>query len=319
MLATYLLSGRDEERRELPLVPTRDQLCNVKESFNSLFVDTPTYGRIAWWETISWFPNYADRKAAYEAKHKNGDTHIILDLSGSYREIPGEYNHVGADYSQNLSALVSLAREVLREGFLIDMRLAGDGQGSGPGYNDPVGMTYGHDWLMENLDRIMDAFEPIYRYIVWTPGYDGVFYGWTPEQCVAYGRKIRARWPDAAIGIEFNTGHIPFGEGDADYLPGGRMQDFDVIYFEGDPYFYHGPTTWQIVGRMVSPYVRPTDQTAEDPTPPFYLHGQSPRGKWYFNIFEVLTYRHVRGEVSAEEYAAYYEYFKAMGCIYICR
>lgn len=312
MFAPYLYGG---SRVKLPPLPTRDQLARVKESFNSLWIDTPSYGRIAWWETIAWFPNRADRQAAYAAKRANGDTHIILDLSGSYREISGLYNNVGADYSQNLSALVKLAYEVLEEGFLIDLRLAGDGQGAGPGYNDPVGMTYGHDWLMANLDRIMDAFAPIYRYIVWTPGYDGVFYGWTPEQCMAFAARIRARWSDAVIGIEFNTAHIPLGEGGGDYLPGGRMQNYDVIFGEFDPFDYHSDSTWQIVGRLVPDYHRPPDQpSSDDPLPPHYLSQPSPRGPFYFIPFEILTYRHVRGAVPDEEYATYRDYFTNMGC-----
>lgn len=300
-------------------VPTRDQICAVQLSFQGLQFDTPTYGRVNWWETIAWWPNPIDRQCAYAAKRAAGDTHIILDLSGSYKELGDIYDQVGADYSQNLPALVALAEEAIAEGFSIDLRLAGDGQGAGPDYNDPVGMTYGHDWLMANFPRIADAFKHLYKYIVFVPGYDGVFYGWEPEQVVVFGKLFRSIFPDGYLGIEFNTGHIPLGEGGSDYLPGGRMQDYDVIYAEFDPWLYHGDATWQICGRMVRPYTRPFDQPAnDDPNPPYYLAQPNPRGPWFFIAFEIVTYRWVRGQVTLAEVAAYRQYFKELGCQYVC-
>lgn len=299
--------------------PSRDQLCTVKMSFQGLKVTTPTYGEVLWWETIAWWPNLADRQAAYAAKRAAGDTHIILDLSGSYKEIDESYDQVGADYSQNLPALVALAEEAIKEGFLVDLRLAGDGQGAGPGYNDPVGMTYGHEWLMANFPRIAAAFAHLSPYIVFVPGYDGIFYGWEPEQVMAFGALFRSIFPQGTLGIEFGTGHIPLGEGGGDYLPGGRMQDYDVIYGEFDPFNYHTDSTWQIVGRLVSPYNRPADQPAgDDPHPPFYLSTPNPRGPWHFIAFEILTYRWVRGQCSPDEISAYRDYFASLGCKNVC-
>lgn len=309
--------------RAVPPVPSRDQLCAVQMSFQGLTFTTPSYGEVFWWETIAWWPNPADRQAAYAAKRAAGDTHIILDLSGAYKEgIPGAYNDTGADYAQNLPALVALAEEVIREGFLIDLRLAGDGQGAGPGYNDPVGLTYGHDWLMANFPRIASAFAPLADYIVFVPGYDGIFYSWEPEQVVAFGKLFRSIFPKGTLGLEFNTGHIPLGEGpgyrDA-YGHGGCMQDYDVIYGEFDPFNYHADSTWQICGRLVSPYTRPIDQPAgDDPHPPFLLGAPNARGPWVFIAFEILTYNFVRGLCGPEEPAAYRKYFKDMGCTYIC-
>lgn len=307
-------------------VPTRDQLCAVKMSFQGLTFDTPSYGKVWWWETLAWWPSKADRAAAYAAKRAAGDTHCILDLSGCYKEgIPGSYNDVGADWSQNLGGLVALAREAIAEGFYVDLRLAGDGRskpknpdGSYP-YNDPVGMTYGYEWLMENFPRIAEAFRPLYKYIVFVPGYDGIFYSWEPQQVQAFGRLFRSIFPDGVLGLEFNTGHIPLGEGGGDYLPGGRMADYDVIYGEFNPFNYHEDSTWQVVGRMVSPYRRPWDQPAnDDPHAPFYLGTPNPRGPWFFIAFEILTYIWTRGQVDAAGVAAYRKYFADMGCRYVC-
>ncbi len=269
-----------------------------------------------------WWPNPADRQAAYAAKRAAGDTHIIVDLSGSYKELDIGYDDIGADYSQNLPALVTLMEECIREGFLIDFRMAGDGQGDGPGYNDPIGMTYGHGWLMANFPRIFEAVAHLKDYIVFVLGYDGIFYGWEPEQVVAFGQLFRSICPDGALGIEFNTGHIPLGEGpgyQGAYNPGGCMQDYDVIYGEFDPFNYHADSTWQICGRLVDGYVRPPDQPADDdPRPPFLLGTPNVRGTWYFIAFEILTYRWVRGQCGPDEIAAYRAYFSAMGCPHIC-
>lgn len=292
-------------------------------SFQGLTFDTPSYGPVYWWETLAWWPNLADREAAYAAKKAAGDTHCILDLTGAYREgIPGVYNDIGADYSQNLPALVALAEEAIDRGFLIDLRLGGDGQGAGPGYNDPVGLTYGHDWLMANFPRIAAAFAHLVDYVVFVPGYDGTFYGWGPEQVVAFGKLFRSIFPNGTLGIEFDCGHIPLGEGpgymDA-YAPGGCMQDYDVIYGEFDPFNYHQDSTWQIVGRLVPNYQRPSDQTpGDDPHPPYLLHTPNVRGPWFFIAFEVLTYLWVRGKCGPEEPAAYRAYFAALGCEHIC-
>lgn len=299
----------------LPPIPTRDQICLVRERFQGLTINFPTMGPLPWWETLAWFSNPADRHAAYDAKHAIGDTHIILDLTGAYREPGQPYANMGRDYSQNLGALLALAYEALDNGFLIDLRLGGDGQGAGPGYNDPVGDTYGHDWLMANFPRIAQTFAPIWQYIVFVPGYDGVFYGWNPDQVVAFGKLFRSIFPDGYLGIEFNTGHIPLGEGGGDYLPGGRMQDYDILFCEFDPFNYHSDSTWQILGRLMRPYHRPFDQPAgDDPTPPFYLAGSTPRGPWAVNPFEILTYRWVRGQVPLDELIAYRQYYTDMGC-----
>lgn len=320
-----------------PKPPTRDQLCAVKMSFQGLTFNTPSYGNVYWWETIAWWPNPADRQAAYVAKRAAGDTHIIIDLSGAYKEgIPGSYNDVGADYSQNLSALVALAEEAINEGFLIDLRLAGDGRskarnpdGSYP-YNDPVGLTYGHEWLMENLPRIVAAFKHLAPYIIFVPGYDGVFYGWgdppdkpdlQPDRVMAFGKLFRSLLPNGVLGLEFSAGHIPLGEGGGDYQPGGRMQDFDVIYGEFDPFNYHQDSTWQIVGRLAPEYHRPPDQPPDDDRGvegKRYLAVPNPRGPWFFIAFEILTYNWVRGRNSPQDIAAYRQYFADMGCRHIC-
>lgn len=304
----------------LPPIPTRAELCNVLYSFQGLTVNFPSMGPLPWWETIAWFAQLSDRQAAYAAKRQAGDTHIILDLTGAYREPGQPYQNMGRDYSQNLGNLVALAKEALNEGFLIDLRLGGDGQGAGPGYNDPVGDTYGYDWLTSNFPRIADAFAPLYQYIVFVPGYDGIFYGWTPQQIQSFGQLFRSIFPDGYLGIEFGTGTIPVGNGAADYEPGGMMTDYDVIYGEFDPFNYHSDSSWQVLARLVNPYTRPADQpSGDDPPPtPHYLAPGSQRGPYYFVTQEILTYRAIRGQVPPDEFVACKQYFKNMGGTNLC-
>lgn len=315
--------------RPLPAQPTRDQVCAVSYSFNSLWVNLPTYGRFPWAENVAWLTNPADRQAAYAAKRANGDTHAIMGVTGRYSEPDAPYFNrpeFGQDFTtspQRLQEFRDRCREVVEQGFYLDLRLGGDGQSNAQQtYNDPVGWTYGHQWLMANFERIFVALHELNDYIVWVPGFDGIFYGWDPQQVVAFGALAR-RMGVKHLGLEFNTGHIPLGEGpdvrDA-YAPGHAMQDYDVLFGEFDPFNYHTDSTWQIVGRLNRPYNRPADQPAgDDPNPPFLLGQPNARGRWFFIAMEVLTYLHVRGRLSADDYRAYYDYYTTMGCEFVCK
>jgi hypothetical protein len=325
-----------------PKVPTRDQILNYKASMQGVTLRTPSYGILPFWETIAWFPNKVDRAAAYQVKHNRRDTHAIMDISGSYRE-PGQiydWLDLGIDYTQNdqsLTLFANLCKEVISNGFYVDVRLAGDGQSinSNPSYgqyNDPVGDTYGFQWLVNNFERIANHFSDIYKYCIFTPGYDDIFYGWSPEQVVQFGKLFRSIFPDGNLGIEFNTGHIPLGEGN-DYTPGGRMQDYDILFGEFDGWIgsynladrdntggYKGDQIWQIVGRLSYPYIWPADEPkdADKNPPPFLLSSPNPRGPFVFNVFEYDTYRWVRNQVTQQQIFEEQQYFKALGCKYVC-
>jgi len=322
-----------------PPLPTRDQILKVKYAFQGLTVNT-SYGPLPWWETLAWLSKKGDRNNAYIAKHNNRDTHAILDISGNYLE-PGQiYSNlnIGRDYTNDLGSFKKLALEVLNNGFYLDIRLAGDGQSvrNSQGqyiYNDPAGMTYGFNWLMDNFEQISSYFKDIYKYCIFTPGYDGIFYGWSPEQVVQFGNLFRNIFPDGNLGIEFNTGHIPLGEGN-DYLPGGRMSNYDILFGEFDGWInnfnltdpdghggYRGDMIWQIVGRLALPYIWPADEpaNADKNPPPFLLANPNPRGKFYFNIMEFDTYRWVRNQVTREQILQEAAYFNSLnGQLGIC-
>lgn len=220
-------------------------------------------------------------------------------------------------------------------GFRILLALAGDGMSVNwnpqPGeYNDPAGWTYGFEWLMENFQRIWSALRgdhgewpDLTPWILPMPGYDGVVPAWQPFTCVnEYVRHARSvAGPHAALAIELSAGYCVWsGEANDWATPDGQM--FDVIVSEfpyqmGPPLAipssllsgsnWAGSVTpdqrapwdrvWQIVGRLISPYHRPSEQpTNDDPGgAAFLLSSGTPRGPYFYIAWEFDTYGWVRG------------------------
>jgi hypothetical protein len=254
-----------------------------------------------------------------------------------------------------------LAYELIADGFFIDCPLGGDGLGSGPGYNDPVGRTYGNQWLVNgNLERMLRALQgdgskarpDLTPYILFRAGWDSIFYSWgDPAAATAStdGLGLRWRWtrlrdakptpltvkqldaqqqrvkdfgvlfrqilPSGHLAIEHTPGTIPCGEGGGDYAPGGLMQTYDTILSEFDT--FHEDSYWQIAGRMLEHYVRPSDQPAgDDPHPPWYLASGNPRGPYFWCAFEPTkhgAYEWCRGRTTREAMQQEDQYIRATG------
>jgi hypothetical protein len=321
-------SVRPPNTGELPPVPTRAEVCALQTSLAGLTYPTLQYGAIP-----AWFYGAlgtADRQLAREAHRDAGDTHIPMPITEAYREggtlwPAGLAN--GYDYTdtEGLETFRALAHEAIADGFFLDVALGGDGLGEGPGYNDPVGRTYGCQWLMNgNLERIIRALQgdgskdrpDLTPYIIFRPGWDAVFYSWAgsaqrahvplrwwrqrvpqPVQLSTkelddqqtrvkqFGELFRQILPAGYLSIEHTPGTIPCGEGGGDYAPGGLMTTYDTILSEFNT--VHEDAYWQIVGRMLEHYVRPPDQPAgDDPHPPWYLRTPSPRGPYFYVAFE---------------------------------
>lgn len=317
-----------------PSQPTRDQLLAVRVGFQGETVTTTQYGSFPAFGPETTTLSDEDLRSYCAQLATRGWTHGEIAISWQYDE-PGFLMPVpGRDLTNDLPELVR------RVGIMCDyftgvlVFLAGDGRsapknpdGSYP-YNDPVGHTYGCEWLMEHLHRILDAFRPhdLYKRVVFLPGYDGVFYGWgntgepdlQPQRVVDFGRLFRALLPDGYLGIEHTPGNIPVGEGGSDWAAGGRMQVYDLILSE---FFWPvtGDQVWQVIGRLNRPYHRPPDQPAgDDPNPPFYLAATTPRGPVSYVPYEYATYQWTRGQVSAADVQSARDYFHAMGCVNVC-
>jgi len=152
------------DRPQLPAIPSRDAVCGVRTHFQGISYDTREFGP---------FPGAFlalladDDRAAALALHKAlGDTHVTMDLTGAYREPAAIYPERlknGHDWSNDLPGIKARVREAVVAGLFVDFALGGDGRSVNDNpafgqYNDPVGDTYGHEWLMANLERIVTAF-----------------------------------------------------------------------------------------------------------------------------------------------------------------
>ncbi len=339
----------------LPAPPSRDQLCGVKCSFQGLTVVTEQYGTLPWFEpALGWLALQSDRNAVYDVKAAAGDTHVNIALSGSYNEPHQAYADIpGRDFSNDLSALRALITEAIcagaargvPNGFRILLALAGDGMSP-----DPVGLTYGFDWLMQNFARVWQSLKSdgpdLTPWILPMPGYDGVVPAWQPFTCVnAYVQMARGVvGPDAALALELSAGYNSWsGEANDWDTPDGQM--FDVILSEF-PYPMGPPTlipsnlldgrnwkpmppltnedrapwdqVWQIAGALISPFNRPADMPDNDYPGgvPYRLSGGTPRGPFYYIAFEYDTYGWVRG-CPLSQVQEHRSALKALGCQWV--
>jgi hypothetical protein len=346
----------------LPPIPTRALVCSVQHSLAGLTYPTRQYGPVP-----AWFYGKleADDRAAARAAHRAaGDTHIPIPITEAYREggtlWPAELAD-GYDYTNDLDTYRAIAHEAIADGFFIDCPLGGDGLGNGPGYNDPVGRTYGCGWLMQNLERMIRALQgdgtparpDLTPYICFRPGWDAVFYSWGDPTAARSKGGLRWRWvrwretpgakapaplsakmldeqqarvkkfgelfrqvlPAGYLAIEHTPGNIPCGEGGGDYAPGGLMTTYDTIM--GEYNTFHEDSYWQIAGRMLDDYHRPPDQPrGDDPNPPKYLGPDSPRGPYFYVVFEPTkngVYEWCRGRCTREAMQQEDAYIRASG------
>ena len=309
----------------LPPMPTRNQILHAPNGGmeGEVFTDPACGGPFVWWDPIVTTLTAACRQSVYAMKRAYGDTKIIIPISWAYLEsglaIP---NTGGTDFSQNLQALHDLDQEAIEAGFYIDQRLGGDGEGDGPGYNDPVGHTFGRQWVVDNLPRIYTALADLHGYIEWNPAWDSWFYGWTPQEIADFGAFFRTVCTDAPtchLMAEMNTGHIPVGDGVMSFSPTGAMSNYDGVQIEftnSGTGVVHDDSDWQIAGRLLGPaYVRPPDQpSSDDPTPPCYTCALNAQGQPFVVVaFEPDTYNWVRGQETSASALATREYLSAQG------
>jgi hypothetical protein len=312
----------------MPDIPTKAELIAAQYTFQGLRASCPQYDP----RPLPIFDPMLDVvdedcKAAILAAHRAaGDKVIGVALSHQYAE-PGIIPVLvwGRDWTRDLGGLHDYLTDLIRKGWYIQLHMAMDGHSvrGADGqwtYNDPVGHTYGCEWGAEFFPKLADALDDIHGYIRFLPGYDGVFYGCEddglPLKIPAFAAQFKQRWPDAVLGLEFNTGHLPFGEGDADWQPGGRMSNFDMVFAEFDGNLDQD-STWQIVARLMkSPgdYRRPPEQPAgDDPNPPAYLRNWPGTAV----CFEWATYDDVRFRITPEQVEAGRQKLRRMGCPHV--
>jgi hypothetical protein len=318
----------------MPAAPSRDEILTAQNGgMQGEFFSDATCGTFPWWDPLITTIRAACRPAVYAMKRAYGDKKIIVPLTWSYLEGGLAIDGTGADFSENLPAFHALLVEIIRAGFYVDLRLGADGasncligQARHCDYNDPVGHTYGNGWLVDNFDRIFGALDDLHGFIEWNPGFDGVFYGWDPAWIRSFGAQFRARCTLAEhcfLSLEFNSGHIPTGEGGGSFLPGGDMVDYDGIQAEFDPGeggVVHNDNIWQITPRLIcGDWRRPADEpSGDDETPPCYGSVTNRAGLHYvFSALEPNTYFHVRNRLSRETSKADRDYLASVGWRFI--
>ena len=317
-LTTVRLVQPDENQSDLslipnlPPVPSRAQVINIKLTFQGLTVCTAQLGCIPWFEPfIMALTNPADRQAVYAAKHAQGDTHLILECFSSSRPVYDEVPFTGIiapNCDADPQTFLSLVEEVIQNGFTPIITYDGDN-----GDNTPFGSANAARQAPILAGLLQgSAYGDLNSYVLYFRGWDSVFYGSSPANITAFGQTFRAILPNGYLGLEFNIGHIPLGNGPADYASGGAMSDYDVIMSEFDNWPMVGEAEYEILVRMLGPsYIQdPTHSTAG----PWYLQSGSPRGPYAFSCFEWGEYQWTHGQMTPAEYLQGYAWYKARGC-----
>jgi hypothetical protein len=329
----------------MPPAPSRTDMLNVHITFQGLTVNTQQFGSLPWFEAaLAWLAP-ADRQAAYAAKRASpawagGDTHALIALPSG----PPLYDEPGQPYSadrfgpldwtagntQISPALAALVTEVVQNGFTRVLLFLG-GDAGHPGYLI----------AKQQLPLVLTALGDLSRYVCIVPGWDGVWHapgadgtGWAREDIIAFGQQFRALSPNGCLGLEHASGYIPIGEGGGDFAPGGGLSTYDLILSEFDGpkdsawrrseksdstptrKDYYGNQIWQIAGRLLGTWTRPSDEPADadSATPPWYMRPGSPRGPYATCAFEwVGEYNFVRGYETADQVSADRQYFKSLG------
>lgn len=314
----------------VPVVPpfpqpqSRAAILASHESFQGAFLTTTQFGVLPWWPTAWVSLNAADRAASYAQIVSWGDTDITVSASWSYGEsgqpygdgqlVPNTNYFAGADYAHaDVAGFRAAVKDVIQHGFVPRIFMEGDN-----------GFTY-YMWVMP---LIVQALQPqptdsldLTPYVKLQMCYDSCVPGWQPPSQIDEAiLATRAACPGCVIALELSTGYPCWGGGDGcgfvNYQsPAG--QALDEIDWEGNTW----PTNnwdqyWQVLARLLGPaYVRPANQPAnDDPNPPFYLAGGTPRGPWQVQCLEPYTYQWVRQRVAIDQVAVVYQTLVSMGC-----
>lgn len=298
----------------LPADFTRDQIGTMRLGWQGC-----TY-HLARGDSPSWVPSALageDRAQAYRDEQACGNTHVFVPLSYAYFENRTLYAAevtAGYDDAYNLPEWKGRIEEALRLGFIPVLPLACDGHSPGgnttqPGiYSDPVGHTYGKEWCLANLPRLLGYLEDgddhvnLRKKVGLQGGFELINYGgYSPQDWIDLHRAIRAIWPDAFIFGEIG-GYTWGGDADPNFLngpigwwsgPGG--QDVDGIIEEfSSPYAsdvrvdYEQVAAAHIVrddGERARVGIKPENRIAFE-----LLAGGTPRGPWYVIAGEIASY-----------------------------
>jgi hypothetical protein len=301
------------------VVPTwsRDKICSIQLALSGLTIRTKQYGTEPWFElAYQCLDNPEDRAAVRNQKKINGDTHQILEFftHGEYfYPEPGTwlYNCYSPSGENNPDWFYMLCLELIMDGMIPIVVFDGDNG------DNPVD---GYPNALRQLPLVVDCLDDLSNNVLYARFWDGIWYGSDRKNIEEFSIQFRGLKPNGCLAIEFATGLIQLGDDVVTYGTNGLLRYYDVVCSEFDSNV-HQDSTWQVVGRMVKPYSRPSDEpSGDDPNPPYYLNQGSlnSRGKYYWIPFENKAYEWVRNRVSPSQLSSEREYFRNMGCTNIC-
>lgn len=305
------------------VIPTRDQILRSQLTFQGLTARTAQYGTFPWFAPIlGWLDSKQDRVDCIKMHRDAGDGLVNLALSSQYKKAAYE-NMTGKDFSNNLPLLYDRIQEALDGGMTgVALMLAGDGHGDGVHYNDPVGWTYGFEWLMANFRRVHDALGKLDKWIIYFPGYDGVVPGWATSGTYRYPDEVD-RWllfarkevgDSGYLGLELAGGYAHWGGEGGNYSSEAGLcldvvaQEFPIAIGPPDspPKPWSQMTdeernpwsqVWSMMAHLQRPYNYPQDQinAGFDLNAPYYLSQVTSRGPRVYWNFEYDTYLWAQG------------------------
>lgn len=310
-----------------PSIPTRDQKGLAKLHFGGIFWNHSLYGTMPLFEACFAWLGPQDRQSLYAAKKAAGDSTLLIEVPSG----PPLYDEPNQPYSADrFGPLDATSGMTGLDSWFLDIVA----EAIQAGFTPVLFMDESHDTSVKMIPLVINGCQnyktDLIPYCIFSPGWDGVFYGWEPSHTLipAWGALARSTYRgdqnNLMLLLEFNPGHIPLGEGDADYLQGGDMRDFDVVAGEFSPWVVYGvpagDDVWQIVARMGCPngYNRPPDQpSGDDPNPPYVLHDSS-RGRRYGWVFETGMYEFNLGRATPAQLDECRRQYREMGCEVVC-
>lgn len=294
------------------LPPSREEVCNGQTTQQGLYVRTIRYGQMPWWGACwAWLDTQSRQEAAQQLL-LNGDTICLIGVPSGGALYPEPNQFYSEDKFPPLSSTPAQIRNMVEEaldlGFTaVWLFLGGDDGG-----------TVGFPIAVAQAQALGPILEDLLDYVMVVPGWDGVWYGYTPDQVAMFSFIARSEGFQY-VGIEHSTGHLlAGGQGDEDYREGGKMVLYDTILGEFNSGQFDA-TVWQILGRMIDPYLWPPDQplgSDYNPAPKLLAPG-SPRGPYYYVVFEYGIYAWVRGTLAATIHQ-WRDYFRNCGASNVC-
>lgn len=279
--------------------PSRDQIVNVKANLCNLFDSDGIPIFDIYLATLLMQGDTAKFNEWIDLLRSAGSTHINLALSYNYNEFLGWGNYPlpGMDFTDNLGDFSNIIIQIQNLGFIPIIKLATDGQSY-----DPNGWTYGWQWGMDNLPRILPVFNTFINDVLWSTGFDGCFPDWSRQQTIDMLQMLRGNLgSDACIDTEFNgpgtVGYCHMGNGPGDWTPDtlGILDNFSV---ELKTYPPSSIGIQQTASRLLGPQA---SNISPENMGPYFLREMSTIKNINICMYETIAFQAIRKQVDTAQ------------------